>query len=216
MIRNRVAFKLGCAIVAVFIFVLTFLGLAVERMFSSFYSTEMRTEVKELTSHIASMNEPANVTAEETLMKLADFSDTRILYIDRQGRVLAHSGEKDIADLSFIREKDVQALFSGKRVGVEYTDVSGERFFAAAEPIPDPGSGQIKSAVYVLSSTRHMDESISAIRRLLVLSATGALLLALGISYCCPIAIKTIAADAGGDAQNCLGRVRNAIKHRQQ
>ncbi len=183
MKRNKVAFKLGSVIVVVFIVVLSLLGLAVERMFTNFYNSEMKTEVKELTAHFTTMNELNDVSAEQSLLKFADFSNVSILYIDKQGKAIAYSGKYDFTDRSFIHSNDMKALFSGRSVGIEHTDAKGDRYFVAAEPILDRSGKNIPFAVYLLSSTKHMDESISAVRKLLILSGIGAFLLALGITY---------------------------------
>ncbi|GGH21816.1 sensor histidine kinase [Paenibacillus segetis] len=183
MIRNRIGLKLGLVILTVFVLVLTSLGLAIDRMFTNFYNTEMRTEVDELTTHFTMMTESPNVSTDTMLLKFADFSNVSIVYIDDKGNIQAHSGEIDPSDTSFIRSGDVKTLFSGKTVSLEYTNKAGERYFVAARPIPTEGGQNVTSSLYVLSSTKHMDDSIAAIRKLLVLSGIGAFLLALGIIW---------------------------------
>ncbi|MFD3257820.1 sensor histidine kinase [Paenibacillus lentus] len=179
--RNKIGFKLGLIILSAFVVVIASLGLAIGRMFSNFYNAEMRTEVDELTTHFTVMSDSPEILTEQTLLKFADFSNVSILYVDNQGNVLAHSGEHDLSDQSFIRPSDVQNLFSGKSVGFEHTDTKGERYFVGAAPILE--GNNVISAVYVLSSTKHMDESIAAVRNVLVLSGIGAFLLALGITW---------------------------------
>lgn len=179
--RNKIGFKLGLIILSAFVVVIASLGLAIGRMFSNFYNAEMRTEVDELTTHFTVMSDSPEILTEQTLLKFADFSNVSILYVDNQGNVLAHSGEHDLSDQSFIRPSDVQNLFSGKSMGFEHTDTKGERYFVGAAPILE--GNNVISAVYVLSSTKHMDESIAAVRNVLVLSGVGAFLLALGITW---------------------------------
>lgn len=179
--RNKIGFKLGLIILSAFVVVIASLGLAIGRMFSNFYNAEMRTEVDELTTHFTVMSDSPEILTEQTLLKFADFSNVSILYVDNQGNVLAHSGEHDLSDQSFIRPSDVQNLFSGKSMGFEHTDTKGERYFVGAAPILE--GNNVISAVYVLSSTKHMDESIAAVRNVLVLSGIGAFLLALGITW---------------------------------
>lgn len=179
--RNKIGFKLGLIILSAFVVVIASLGLAIGRMFSNFYNAEMRTEVDELTTHFTVMSDSPEILTEQTLLKFADFSNVSILYVDNQGNVLAHSGEHDLSDQSFIRPSDVQNLFSSKSVGFEHTDTKGERYFVGAAPILE--GNNVISAVYVLSSTKHMDESIAAVRNVLVLSGIGAFLLALGITW---------------------------------
>ncbi|WP_410768891.1 sensor histidine kinase [Fontibacillus sp. BL9] len=183
MRNNRIGFKLGLVILAAFAGVILSLGLAIDRMFSNFYNSEMRTEVEELTTHFTAMSQSLDTSAEQTMLKFADFSNVSVLYVDDEGNVLAHSGQYDLSDRTFIRPSDVNLLFAGKSIQLEHTDRQGERYFVAASPIEDAGDRTIDSAVYVLSSTKHINESISAVRSVLLLSGVGAFLLAVGITW---------------------------------
>ncbi|MCH1642129.1 HAMP domain-containing histidine kinase [Paenibacillus timonensis] len=183
MKRNKIGFRLGLMILAAFVVVILSLGFTIDRMFTNFYNSEMKTEVAELTTHFTAMSQSPEMLSEETLLKFADFSNVSILFVSEQGEVLANSGPYEKSDRTFIKSKDLKLLFTGKSVKLEHTDVNGERFFVAARPVMDTTGVNIKAAVYVLSSTRHMDESITAVRSVLVLSGLGAFLLALGITW---------------------------------
>ncbi len=183
MSGNKIGFKLGLVILGAFVVVIVSLGLSIDRMFTNFYSAEMRTEVNELTTHFTAMSEPPDMLSEETMLKFADFSNVSVLYINEQGNVLANSGPYDMTDRTFIKPRDVELLFAGRTVESEYADPNGARYFIAAKPIFDAAGKNITAAVYVLSSTKHMDESLSAVRGVLVLAGVGALLLALGIAW---------------------------------
>lgn len=183
MRRNKIGLELGFIILSVFVLVLASLGLAIDRMFTNFYNTEMRTEVEELTTHFTMMTESPESVAGMTTLKFADFSNVSIVFIDEKGNIQANSGEYDLADRSFITPEDVKNLFSGQSVQLEHTDAKGDRYFIAAKPIPVESGKSVTSAIYVLSSTKHMDESLSAIRKLIALSGVGAFLLALGITW---------------------------------
>lgn len=183
MRRNKIGFKLGLMILVAFVVVILSLGLTIDRMFTNFYNSEMRTEVNELTTHFTAMSESPELLSEETLLKFADFSSVSILLVSEQGDVLANSGAYEISDLTFIRQKDLGLLFTGKALELEHIDVNGERYFVASRAIFDTTGAQVKAAVYVLSSTEHMDKSIRAVRSVLLLSGLGAFLLALGITW---------------------------------
>ncbi|WP_223068928.1 sensor histidine kinase [Paenibacillus caui] len=180
--RNRIGFKLGLVILAAFVIVLTSLAWAVDRMFAGFYNTEMRTEVEELTAHFAAMAGSPDLSTEQTVLEFADFSNVSIVHINEKGSIIAMSGEP-VTALSFIHAKDVTALFSGTTVSFEHQDGAGNRYFVSGKPIPGSDGNRITSAIYVLSSTKHMDESILAVRRLLILAGAGAFLLAIGITW---------------------------------
>ncbi|CAM4450940.1 HAMP domain-containing sensor histidine kinase [Paenibacillus phoenicis] len=183
MRRNKIGFRLGLMILVAFVVVILSLGLTIDRMFTNFYNSEMRTEVNELTTHFTAMSQSPEMLSEETLLKFADFSNVSILFVSEQGDILANSGTYEISDRTFIKPKDLKLLFTGKAVKLEHTDANGERYFVAARPVLDATGVNIKAAVYVLSSTGHMDESITAVRSVLVLSGLGAFLLALGITW---------------------------------
>jgi len=185
MLKNKVGMKLGFIIIAVFIVVLGMLGVTIDRMFSNFYNSEMSTEVDELATHFAMMAETPDAPTEQMLLKFADFSNVSIFYVNKDGKVQAYSGEEELADASFIHQGDVNTIFSGHTIRLKYEAASGNRYFVTAKPIVDErvGENQIISALYVLSSSKHMDDSIVAMRRLLVLSGSGAFLLALGITW---------------------------------
>ena len=183
MRRNKIGFRLGLMILVAFVVVILSLGLTIDRMFTNFYNSEMRVEVNELTTHFTAMSQSPEMLSEETLLKFADFSNVSILFVSEQGDVLANSGTYEISDRTFIKPKDLKLLFTGKAIELEHTDATGDRYFVAARPVLDITGVNIKAAVYVLSSTRHMDESITAVRSVLVLSGLGAFLLALGITW---------------------------------
>ncbi|WP_178021554.1 cell wall metabolism sensor histidine kinase WalK [uncultured Paenibacillus sp.] len=184
MKRNRIGFRLGLMILGAFVIVILSLGLTINRMFTNFYNSEMRTEVDELTTHFTAMSESPDMLSDEALLRFADFSNVSILLVSQQGKVLANSGTYDISDRTFIKPKDLELLFSsGTSIELVHTDTHGERYFVAARPVMDAAGANRNAVVYVLSSTRHRDESIAAVRNVLVLSGLGAFLLALGITW---------------------------------
>ncbi|MCM3038667.1 HAMP domain-containing histidine kinase [Paenibacillus motobuensis] len=185
MLKNKVGMKLGFVIIAVFIVVLSILGVTIDRMFSNFYTREMSTEVDELATHFAMMAQTPDAPTEQMLLKFADFSNVSIFYVNKDGKVQDYSGEEELADASFIHQRDIKTIFSGQTIRLKYEAASGNRYFVTAKPIvkEQAGESQVMSALYVLSSSKHMDDSVVAMRRLLVLSGIGAFLLALGITW---------------------------------
>lgn len=185
MLKNKVGMKLGFVIIAVFIVVLSILGVTIDRMFSNFYTSEMSTEVDELATHFAMMAQTPDAPTEEMLLKFADFSNVSIFYVNKDGKVQDYSGEEELADALFVHQEDIKTIFSGRTIRLNYEAASGNRYFVTAKPIvkEQAGESQVMSALYVLSSSKHMDDSVVAIRRLLVLSGIGAFLLALGITW---------------------------------
>ncbi|MRN55096.1 sensor histidine kinase [Paenibacillus monticola] len=181
MRNNRIGFKLGVVIMSVFLIVLLSLGLAIDRMFTNFYSSEMRTETEELTSHFAVMAESPDTTTEQMMSTFAEFSDVSIFNVSRDGSVKLHSGLHDSADHSFLQASSLKDIFAGKEMSFVYKDPTGHRYFVTGKPIYEGKS--VGSALYVMSSTTNMEQSLSAVRNILLLSGFGAFILALGITW---------------------------------
>ncbi|MEK5357963.1 sensor histidine kinase [Paenibacillus sp. FSL L8-0709] len=181
MRHNRIGFKMGIVIITLFLIVLVFLGFAIDRMFTNFYSAEMQKETEELTSHFTVMANATETTSEQTMKTFAEFSNVSIINILKNGKVILHSGTHDSADNAFIRTSDLQKIFSGEKVSLLYKDPSGNGYFVSGQPISD--NGKITSALYVMSSTEQMERSLSGVRNLLLLSGIGAFLLAMGITW---------------------------------
>ncbi|WP_339803617.1 HAMP domain-containing sensor histidine kinase [Paenibacillus sp. FSL R5-0744] len=180
MKNNMIGLKLGSVIMSVFLVVLFILGITIDRMFTSFYYNEMQKETEELTSHFIGMAESPDSSNEQMMSTFAEFSDVSIFNISKDGSVILHSGVHDRADRSFINASDISRIFAGKSVNFEYTDPTGHRYFITGKPI---SNGQtIQSALYVMSSTENMKQSLASIRNLLLLAGIGAFILALGIT----------------------------------
>lgn len=181
MKNNVIGFKLGLMIISAFLIVLLSLGWVIDRMFTNFYYAEMKTEMKELTSHFTVMAESPEHTSEQMMSTFAEFSNVSIFNIKENGGVILHSGVHDPADRSFIQPMDLKSIFSGGVVSFVYKDPTDNRYFVTGQPIADGKS--ISSALYVMASTENMEQSLSAVRNILLLSGIGAFLLALGITW---------------------------------
>ncbi|SMG58406.1 sensor histidine kinase [Paenibacillus aquistagni] len=181
MMRNRIGIKLGVLITTAFLIVLLSLGTMVYQVFSNFYHIEMKTEVSELTAHFVAMCEETNPTSEQMMSTLADFSNVSMFYVQADGQIGFHSGPHDPQDRSFIRTEDLALLFKGEAISLSHTDPSGEGYLVVAQPLKKDET--IHAAIYVMASTKHLDESLHSIRKLLLLSGAGAFLLSLGITW---------------------------------
>jgi signal transduction histidine kinase len=180
MKNNMIGLKLGSVIMSVFLVVLLILGITIDRMFTSFYYNEMQKEAEELTSHFIGMAESPDSSNEQMMSTFAEFSDVSIFNISKDGSVILHSGVHDRTDVSFIHALDLSRIFAGKSVNFEYKDPTGHRYFITGKPISEDHT--IESALYVMSSTENMKQSLASIRNLLLLAGIGAFILALGIT----------------------------------
>ncbi|QQZ59686.1 HAMP domain-containing protein [Paenibacillus sonchi] len=181
MKNNIIGFKLGLVIMSVFLIVLLFLGVAIDRMFSSFYYKEMQTETEELASHFTVMAESQDTTSEQMMRTFAEFSNVSIFNISRDRSVTFHSGVHNSADRSFIHWADLDRILSGARVSLLYKDPAGHRYFVTGQPIK--AGSRVNSALYVMSSTQSMEQSLASVRNILLLSGIAAFVLALGITW---------------------------------
>ncbi|BCG60425.1 sensor histidine kinase [Paenibacillus sp. URB8-2] len=181
MKNNRIGLKLGLIIITLFLIVIVFLGFSIDRMFTNYYYARTQTETEELTSHFALMADSTDATSDQTMKTFAEFSNVSIFNIRKDGEVILHSGVHDSSDRSFIRAPDLNKIFSGKKVNLLYEDPTGHRYFVSGQPIHE--GGVVASALYVMSSTEQMEQSLSGVRNLLILSGMGAFLLALGITW---------------------------------
>lgn len=166
---------------AAFLFVLLTLGFVIDRMFTGFYYKEMQTETEDLASHFTAMAQSGDTTSELMMSSFAEFSNVSIFDISPDGGVNLHSGVHDSADRSFIRADDLQAIYSAKSINFLYKDPDGHRYFVAGQPIGNDGT--VQSALYVMSSTERMEQSLSKVRKILLLSGLGAVVIALGITW---------------------------------
>lgn len=180
MKNNRIGLKLGFVIITVFLIVLVFLGFTIDRLFTSFYIDRMRTENEELGSHFAVMAQ-SDSTSGEMMKTFAEFSNVSIFNVNANSDVILHSGTHDSSDRKMIRSSDLERIFAGKKVNFLYTEPSGIRYFVSGQPIYEKDVAA--SALYVMSSTEKMEQSLLAVRNLLTLSGIGAFLLALGITW---------------------------------
>ncbi|WP_312148082.1 MULTISPECIES: sensor histidine kinase [Paenibacillus] len=180
MKNNIIGLKLGFVIMSVFVVVLLVLGITIDRMFTSFYYNEMQKETEELTSHFIGMAESQDSSNEQMMSTFAEFSDVSIFNISKDGNVILHSGVHDRLDRSFINASDVSRIFAGKSIDFEYKDPAGHSYFIIGKPIMEGDTTQ--SALYVMSSTESMKQSLASIRNLLLIAGIGAFILALGIT----------------------------------
>ncbi|MEK4328662.1 ATP-binding protein [Paenibacillus sp. FSL R7-0312] len=181
MKHNIIGSKLGLVIMSVFLIVLLSLGMVIDRMFTSFYYNEMQTETEELASHFTVMAQSKESTTSQMMTTFAEFSNVSIFNILPDGHTSLHSGVHDSSDRAFIRTGDLTDIFNGKTVSFLYKDPEGHRYFVTGQPIS--GSEGVSSALYVMSSTTNMEESLASVRNILLLAGIGAFLLALGITW---------------------------------
>ncbi|BBN97618.1 sensor histidine kinase [Sporolactobacillus terrae] len=181
MTFNRIGLKLGTAIMALMIVILICLGLAVDRLFTNFYDTQMREDTRDIADHLIKMIDTRKSASISMIRTFAEFSNVSIYWMNADGRILAVEGKKYRSVPLFIRGSENRSLLTGEEDVFRYQDQQGNRFYVAGKSI---GSGNTpQSTIYVVSSMKKMDTSLAHLRGLLLLSGIGAFLLAIGLIW---------------------------------
>lgn len=178
MTINRIGLKLGAAVLVLMIVVLVFSGLAVDRLFTNFYDAQMKDNTQEIAAHFVIMAESNDTSSQSMIRAFAKFSSVKVFWLTNEGKTLTFPGEKQ-PNLSFIRVRDTRQLLSGHAVSFQYHDVRGDRFYVVGKPVRMGKT--TRSAIYIVSSMKKIDDSLQRLRNLLMISGLGAFLLALGM-----------------------------------
>ncbi|GAY78623.1 hypothetical protein NBRC111894_4177 [Sporolactobacillus inulinus] len=93
MTFNRIGLKLGAAIMTLMIVILFCLGLAVDRLFVTFYDAQMREDTQELADHLIRMIESGATSSPSTIRTFAEFSNASVYWLKHDGRILAFGGK---------------------------------------------------------------------------------------------------------------------------
>lgn len=179
MTVNRIGLKLGAAVTVLMIVILVSSGLAVDRLFTNFYDAQMKDNTREIAAHFTTMAGSRNTSSQAMIRTFAEFSDVKVFWLNADGKLLTLSG-KNQPNLSFIRIRDTRRLLSGYPVEFQNSDVHGNRFYVVGKPVKMGQS--TRSAIYIVSSMKKIDDSLQRLRNLLMLSGLGAFLLALGMT----------------------------------
>lgn len=178
MTINRIGLKLGAAALILMIVVLVSSGLAVDRLFASFYDTQVKNNTQEIAAHFATMAESNGASSQSMIRDFARFSSVKVYWLNKDGKAAAFPGEKQ-PDGSLMQEKNTRKLLSGQSVAFQDKDVHGSRYYIVGRPVR--AGKATGSAIYIVSSMKKIDASLQRLRNLLMLSGLGAFLLALGM-----------------------------------
>ncbi|MFD2760411.1 ATP-binding protein [Lentibacillus juripiscarius] len=176
---NKIVLKLGGTIMVLFLVVLLPLGYVANQIFTSFYYNQVQQEVDELSQKYAlTITSLKNEKYLNMFKTLADLTNKEVYIINANGKVIADSGIK-IENLS---SKDIGLLSKGEPIQKRFSDSRTEsRYLGSGYPIIQ--SDTFKGVFFVLASINDVKEPVNKIRDLLILSAVGALFLALGFTF---------------------------------
>lgn len=179
MTMNRIGLKLGVAIMVLIIVILLSLGLAVDRLFTTFYDAQMKEDTQEIAAHFTTMVASGEDSSQSMIRTFAEFSNVKVYWLYADGRVLTLEGKKEQPSPSFIRKSENRRLLSGHAIEFRFQDGQHNRYYVVGKPVKRDKS--TRSAIYIASSMKQIDNSLYRLRGLLILSGLGAFLLALGM-----------------------------------
>ncbi|MET1248197.1 HAMP domain-containing sensor histidine kinase [Sporolactobacillus sp. STCC-11] len=179
MSANRIGLKLGAAIIVLIITILLFSGLAVDRLFTNFYMTQMREDTHEIADHLITMAESEDTSSKSMIRTFAKFSNVKVYWLSADGKNVTFESDKQKPNSSLIRMFETKKVLSGHDVAFHYQDRQDNRFYVVGKSIKREKTGQ--AAIYIVSSMKQMDDSLYRLRRLLIMSGLGAFLLSLGM-----------------------------------
>ncbi|WP_194840935.1 sensor histidine kinase [Filobacillus milosensis] len=176
---NRIVLKLGGTIMVLFLIVLLPLGYVANQILTNFYYSQVEDEIVELSEKYA---QTIPSLQDENILNmyrnLAELTNKEIYILDESGDIVINSGvvinnlsEEDFSMMS--KGQDLQKMFVD-----DQTDIS---YLGSGYPIIQ--SGQFAGGFFVLAPIDEIQEPIRKIRDLLILSAVGAILLALGFTF---------------------------------
>lgn len=174
---SRIGLKLGTAAMALMIVILVSSGFAVDRLFMNFYVSQMKEDAQQIAAHFTTMAESDDATTQSMIRTFAEFSDVSVLWVNDQGKSVTFPRESE--QLSLIKKQDTRRLLDGHAQSFFRRDAHGHPFYIVGRPVQKGASTH--SALYVVASMKKMEASLQQLRSLLLLSGTGAFLLALGL-----------------------------------
>ncbi|MFZ3580136.1 ATP-binding protein [Virgibacillus sp. DJP39] len=176
---NKIVLKLGGTIMTLFLVVLLPLGYVANQIFTNFYYSQVQEEIGELSQKYArTITSLEDETIIDMFKNLAELTNKEIYIIDANGKVVADTGIR-IANLT---DEDISQLEEGQSIRKKFEDSkAGRTYLGSGHPIIK--SNTFKGSFFVLASINDVQEPVQKIRDLLILSAVGALFLALGFTY---------------------------------
>lgn len=175
---NKIVLKFGGMIMVLFLAVLFPLGYAANQIFTNFYYSQAQEEVDELARKYAlSVNSVEDDAVLNMFIRLADLTSKEIHIVDREGNTAAHSG----VELTNLSEQETTLLARGQTVEKRFASPNGNSYLGSGYPVINDGT--YVGAIFVLAPVEEIQEPVDKIRDLLILSAIGALFLALGFTF---------------------------------
>lgn len=162
-----------------FLVVLLPLGYVANQIMTNFYYSQVEEEIVELSQKYA--RTIPSLQYKDILkmyMNLAELTNKEIYILDANSNIVTNSG----VNINNLTSKDFSILTKGQDIQkMLVDDETNVRYLGSGYPIIQ--SGQFMGAFFVLAPIDDIQEPIRKIRDLLILSAVGAVFLALGFTF---------------------------------
>lgn len=175
---NKIGFKWGTLIMALFLVILAPLGILIDRIFSNIFTDYVDSSVDKMASRaVLELERKATITSEQ-IDTMISLSDDSIIVFDRQGKILSRSAYEfykgdTIAQEWSERLEDGKASYAGDRI----ENATGAKFHYVAKPLLN--NGEYAGGVLVMSNVTSWYDTMYQIRYWLIRSIGAAILLAL-------------------------------------
>lgn len=179
---NSIVIKLSVVIIMLSFMIIFPLGFTINKIFSSFYYSDVETKLDELATNYASMGtdftDPLMLTMFE---KLGMVNNQALFIVNSQGIVIVSSGLANLGKGTTIYQNDVQSLQEGKTIKKEFSDpATGERYLTVGKPIKQKGT--FIGGIFIATPIEGIYQSIAKVKNMIKLASVGAILVSIGFA----------------------------------
>ncbi|AQQ53337.1 sensor histidine kinase [Planococcus lenghuensis] len=181
MKQTSIVVKLGASMLVLVLAIVLPLGFVLNQLFANFYFNETEEELDRLSDRYAASITSLGTEQLVLFERLSSLTDRPIVVVDDEGMVVANSGVAGLPEGRRVASAELAQLTDSATRQEEYVDpVTGIRYLSIGKPIVE--QDELIGAVFVLDAAEDLYQSLAAVRQSVILSATGAVLLALGFT----------------------------------
>ncbi|PWA12511.1 two-component sensor histidine kinase [Pueribacillus theae] len=180
---NRIVLKWGGSILLLFLIVLIPTGFILHTIYSGLYYNDKEEEINDLSSRYANaMKSVQDRDILQMFVTLSGFTNNEVYIVDKDGMIVADSGIAGIVAGEKIKANELATLKKGEAVDKEYHFLpSTERFLVSGKPIFNEDS--FEGGMFVMSSLDAIDQSLTQVKLLVILSGIVAFMIASGFIF---------------------------------
>lgn len=173
---NSIVVKLSVAIVFIILGVLLPLGYVINNVLINYFNKKALQDVSMQSERLVEIiTTNKNSMAPNLIVTIMKLTNNHVVLLDAAKQIIVHSNPTQ-ENVDFLQDSDWDALQKGNSIQRKI-NMGQQEFILVANPIVYKGN--FSGAVYVFSSTAEIEQSISLVRRVIWLSAGGAVLLAI-------------------------------------